>query len=426
MKRSLRVGALQLRAHDRAAFPSEYGRIEKRIVRLAAQTDLVVLPEGTIPGYVLGDDYADDGAVARAIDSLAAIAARTKTVIVAGAAISDRGVLYNAGLVIDRDGSVAGRADKVFLWHFDRRWFAPGERIAPIVTSVGTIGVLVCADGRMPGIAAALVDAGAEMLAMPTAWVSSGRTPGVLENPIADLLGPLRAYENGVPFVAANKCGVEREMVLYCGKSQIVSPDGAFAAIAGERDEEELLATVTLGEANPRRGPSLTMQERVPPSSGHIRVAVSAARLPCDIDERLRYLDAPDVVAPGEPQRLAALDAKVPVAVVDDATVNDPHGLPALRRIGYRVFVWNTRANAWTERLARARAGETRTYVITVDEAAGRAFVADPDYTVVCGTFGDYRIASCALDLAKTSQTLVVPGTDVAEGFERVHTLTRA
>jgi predicted amidohydrolase len=421
MRRSLRATALQLRAHDRAAFRDVRDAILERVEYAARGADLVVLPEGTIPAYVLGDDYTDNDDVARALDALADLAKRTKTVVVAGAAVRHEGELYNAGIVIDSDGSVAGRADKIFLWHFDRRWFSPGKRLAPIETSLGRLGVLVCADGRMPGIAAGLVDRGAEILVMPTAWVSSGRDPDALENPIADLLGRLRAYENGVPFVAANKCGVEREMVLYCGKSQIVSADGEVVAIAGEREPCEVSCALVLGDPSPRRSGAAGARRREAPTSGVLRVAVSASTLPADIDERLRLLEAGFVVAPDAAERLDALDAALPVALVDDAAVRDPYALSTLRRMGYRLFVWRTRGDDWTERLARARAGETRCYVVVLDEKNGRAFVVDPDYAIVCGTFDGYRIASCAIDVAKTAQTVVVPGTDVAEGLERVH-----
>ena len=69
---------------------------------------------------------------------------------------------------------------------------------------------------------------------MPTAWVTSGRDPTSLENVQADLLGRVRAYENRVPFVAANKCGSELGMVAYCGKSQIVDSRGEIVALANQ------------------------------------------------------------------------------------------------------------------------------------------------------------------------------------------------
>jgi predicted amidohydrolase len=424
MKRRIRVAAVQLRAHDRSGFAQAWRHIVSAVETAAAGSELVVLPEGTIPAYVLGNASVDRREIDDAIASLREIAARRHVAVVAGVAVRDGATLSNAGLVIDRDGSIAGRADKVFLWHFDRQWFTAGTRLVPIPTSLGNLGVLVCADGRMPEIARTLVDRGAELLVMPTAWVSSGRDPCSLENPIADLLGPIRAFENGVPFVAANKCGVEAGMVLYCGKSQIVDDAGTVVAIAAERDAETLHATLAVGEPHPHRASLPPLAARNSPPDGIVRIAVSAHDLPDDIDERLKILGCAYAVAPGDARRLDALDASIPVAVVDDALVLDPAGLPAYRRAGYRLALWSTRTTAWTAPLARARAGESRMYVIVFDPYSLRAFVADPDYAIVCGAFDEYRIASCAVDLHKAEQTQVVPGTDVAEGLERVHTLS--
>ncbi len=423
MKRSLRVAALQLRAHDRSAFDQVWPRIEARVEEAADDAELVLLPEGTIPAYVLGDDAMDDDAVHAAVERLRAIALRRSVLIVAGVAVREGSALYNAGLVIDRDGSLPGRADKIFLWHFDRRWFAPGARIEPIATSLGQLGVLVCADGRMPEISRALVDRGAEVLLMPTAWVSSGRDPRALENPIADLLGRVRAFENGVPFAAANKCGVEREMVLYCGKSQIVDDRGSVIALASESGEEILRASVEVGDPHPQRAPLPRPTPRRAPDAGTLRLSITAERPPPDLDRRLEMLESEYLVAPDSPERIALLDARVPTALVGDDDVLDPAGLGAYRRMGYRMAIWTTRATPWTTMLARARAGEFRMYIVVLDLSTPRAFVVDPDYAVVCGTFGAYRFASCTIDLARTALTVVVPGTDVAAGLERVHLL---
>ncbi|MHB8147141.1 MAG: carbon-nitrogen hydrolase family protein, partial [Vulcanimicrobiaceae bacterium] len=236
MTRTIRTAALQLRATARRAFvdawPQHLGAIEDA----ARHSDLLVLPEASIPAYVLGDDATDDAAIERAVAEVRGIARRHGTVIVAGVAQRDGMRLHNRALVIERNGAIAGHADKLFLWHFDRKWFEAGSAIEPVSTSLGKLGVLVCADGRIPGIARALVDRGAELLVMPTAWVTSGRDPEHLENAQADLLVRVRAFENGVPFIAANKCGVELAMVAYCGKSQIVAANGELLAIAGERD----------------------------------------------------------------------------------------------------------------------------------------------------------------------------------------------
>lgn len=425
MTRSIRVAAVQLRAHDRAAFPSSLDSIVSAAATAAATAQLVVLPEGTLPSYVLGDDPIDDAAVEGAIERLAQVARSSGAVLVAGAALrtADSESHYNGAIVVDRDGTVAGRADKLFLWHFDRRWFAPGQTLEPIATSLGKLGVLVCADGRIPTIARALVDRKADLLAMPTAWVTSGRDPSALENVQADLLARVRAYENGVPFVAANKCGAELGMVAYCGKSQIVDARGDVVAMAGQDTFETIAASVEIGDARPHRT-ALAKPPRRSPASSPLRLAISADRLPNDVDRRLDVLGAAHAVAPRlGSARFDALGAAVPAAIVGDAEVADPGGLVPYRRAGYALLIWETQGGRWTQPIARARALELRLYVVVLDSTAARAYAVDPDGSVVAGTFGDYRLASFTFDPRKVAETAVAPGSDVLEALALVASL---
>jgi predicted amidohydrolase len=251
--RQIAVAAVQLAAHDRAAFPGRWPDIRARIANAAEdRAGLVVVPEGTVPAYVIGEEPVDPQLLAAALHDLIKICAHTKAVVVIGAGRFAGERFFNSGLVVTADG-VIGSADKCFLWHFDERWFARGSALEPVDTPLGRLGVFVCADGRIPTIASTLVDRGAEILVMPTAWVTSGRDPAALENIQADLMIAVRARENGVPVVAANKCGTEARSVLYCGKSTIVAADGTIVA-RGSQDREEIVrAHVAIGPSLARR-----------------------------------------------------------------------------------------------------------------------------------------------------------------------------
>lgn len=408
MSRSLRIGALQMRAHDRSDFSRVSDEMLEQIAHAAHDLDLLVVPEGTIPAYVLGSADIDDRATDQAVTRIQEIAADSACVIVAGVARRFERKLYNSAIVVDRDGSIAGARDKIFLWAFDRKWFAPGERIEPIATTVGSLGVMICADGRMPGIARALVDRGAEILVMPTAWVTSGRNPNALENLQADLLAHVRAFENGVPFVAANKVGSERGMVLYCGKSQIVAPSGEVLAIASQHENALIETMVHLGDTLPQRmafdAPARVMQDAT-----NERVAFSPDAPPADLAERLSILDAQRYVTGDDP---SAIDAQ---------WIMDPGFLPEYRRAGAKLIIVNSiQSHPWLERVARARAAELRLYLIVFDRASDRAYAIDPDGAVFAGTTGDLRIATAPIDYARTAQTQVAPGTDVEAGIAAV------
>jgi predicted amidohydrolase len=421
----IRLAALQLRAHDRDDYERLRDSLFQRVQRAARDCDLLVLPEGTFPAYVLGDSSIDERLVGSVTAELSHIAREATCVIVAGAAVRRGDALYNGAIVVDRDGNLAGSAEKLFLWHFDRQWFAPGASIAPVRTSLGALGVLICADGRMPGIARALVDRGAEILVMPTAWVTSGRDPQRLENLQADLLGRVRALENGVPFVAANKCGVELNMVAYCGKSQIVSASGDVITLASQTDEELIRAELELQPASPYRCAPPNPSVRTSQPGRALRIAIECESLPPDLRSRLRILENDFALAATGKDDFAAIDAAIPAVRLDANDAFDPGVLVAYRLAGYRVAVLDAHAShPWLERVARARAAELRMYVIVFDRPQARAYAVDPDGALIAGTFGDFSMASFALDPQRTAQTLVAPGTDVATGIEFVQSLS--
>jgi predicted amidohydrolase len=422
MSRSIRVAAVQLRAHARADFASSVDATVASALAAAEHADLVVLPEGTFPAYVLESEDVDDAAIASALARLQDIAASKSCAIVAGAALRSGTKLRNAAVVIDTDGSIAGRAEKLFLWHFDRHWFEAGERIAPVRTSIGSIGAMICADGRIPWIARALVDRGADIIVMPTAWVTSGRDPALLENVQADLLARIRARENRVPFAGANKCGVELGAVAYCGKSQIVDAAGNVVAIASQHDPEIVRATVTIGASPISARANDEVTARAFSSVAPFRVAIALDAQALDIDRLRGFLDVDCVVAADD--GITELDRAIPTVAISDERAYDPVALPVYRQAGYRAAVWSVSASSeWTVAFARARALELRMYIVVFDRSENRAYAIDPDGAIIAGTFGEYRLASFTLDPRRTMETTVAPGTDIAEGLARVGTI---
>lgn len=418
------MAAVQPRAHDREDFETAWPRIAGLVADAArAGARLIVAPEGCAPAYVL--EGPDDGcATRRALDDLSSIACANGCTIVVGAARLHGGRLYNAAFVVDRDGEIAGTADKIFLWHFDRRWFAPGERLAPIPTSLGPLGVLVCADGRLPTLAATLVRDGARLLVMPTAWVTSGRDEASLENIQADLLARVRARENGVPFIAANKCGSERGYVRYCGKSQIIAADGTVLAIAPERDETTVVADVAVpqhGRRFARARRPLSPSHSAPTTPATIALAMDSGT---DSTRIARLLDADALLTPREPQQLAADDLLALIRLDDDGML-DPFVPAQARCDGAELAAWETHGDDldWIVRVARARAAELRIYVAAFVPARGRAFAVGPDGAVLCGTGDELRLALFRFDPAAVHATQVAPGTDILEGLRRVASL---
>ena len=154
--------------------------------------------------------------------------------------------IYNEAVLIAPDGTLVGRSAKRLMWHFDNRWFCAGKDYAVFDTAFGRVGLIICADGRMPEIMRLLCLDGAQIIVDPTAWVTYGTDPRSLTNPQADYMLAARAAENGAWFVAANKVGIERGTVVYCGRSVIIDPRGRKVSIASSDAEEIVAAEIVL------------------------------------------------------------------------------------------------------------------------------------------------------------------------------------
>jgi predicted amidohydrolase len=443
---------VQAGAHNREDFDSVWPHLVALVDEAGERgARLIVLPEATVPAYVLGTEPVPLEQIGRAFADLSALAQRHAAVIVYGGAkvVGER--TFNAAICIGPDGRELGYAAKQFLWHFDRRWFAPGETLAPIETPLGTLGLLVCADGRIPTIASTLVDRGATMLVMPTAWVTSGRDPGALENIQADLFANVRARENGVPFVVSNKVGIERASVAYCGKSAIIDGAGAFVSRGSERNEEIVFGEVAPVVPASRNSRALAARELLTRNARDAEDAVaarariafarpeapdvaglSASAVHADCD--LLIASGPSATAAGERAGVVPVSARdanrivaragVRFAVVTDDTVLDPEGLVAARMHGIDLFVWLTQdREGWATRFARTRAAELRAFVIAFDTENARSFVVDPDATVLAGTFDDFAMAAFVYDRGRSQATTVAPTTDVMAGLRVVESI---
>ncbi|HEY5014223.1 MAG TPA: carbon-nitrogen hydrolase family protein, partial [Acidimicrobiia bacterium] len=252
---TMRVAAAQLAAHDLDDAATALAEALAAVAEAGrAGAELCVLPEATYPAYVLGSAAAARAAIAQGPDPVAAFtdaARRASCAVVVGLVLEgspgleNHGLenpgLENAALLIDASGTVRIHAAKRFLWHFDRSWFVPG----PASEVSGEVGILVCADARLPEIGADLAARGARIIANPTAWVTAAPPPEGT-NSQAEFLWRVRALENGAVAIAATKVGTEAEAVMYAGRSQIVAADGEVVALASATEPELLVAEVEL------------------------------------------------------------------------------------------------------------------------------------------------------------------------------------
>lgn len=213
--------------------PAENLRALDDLPAIAGRADLVVLPEASArdfgePGSDLGP-YAEprDGPFATRLSELA-----TDAVFVAGMfeTAPDRDRPFNT--LVAAGPGVSASYRKIHL--YDSFGIRESDQLTagplrPVLIDVAgfRVGLMTCYDLRFPELARALVDAGAEVLAVPSAWVAGERKPEHWRT-----LLRARAIENTVWVLGAGQPGPR-----YTGHSLVVAPDGDVVAEAGEGAE---------------------------------------------------------------------------------------------------------------------------------------------------------------------------------------------
>jgi predicted amidohydrolase len=172
------------------------------------------------------------------------------------------GRLANRSFLIDQNGGIAARYDKIHMFDVDvsatETWresegFRPGNRAVIARTPLATLGLAVCYDLRFPHLFRALAQAGAEVLLVPAAFT---RPTGEAH---WEILLRARAIETGCFVLAAAQTGEHAGGRLTHGHSLAVTPWGQVLADAGRAPGVTLvdLDLAQVGEAR-HRIPALT------------------------------------------------------------------------------------------------------------------------------------------------------------------------
>jgi N-carbamoylputrescine amidase len=175
-------------------------------------------------------------------------AARDAHVVVVASLFEKRapGLYHNTAVVLDRDGSIAGRYRKMHIpddpEYYEKYYFTPGDLgFTPIDTSIGRLGVLVCWDQWYPEAARLMALAGAELLIYPSAIGYDDATddPAEQARQLGAWQGAQRghAIANSLAVVTSNRVGVEGDSgteIRFWGHSFVYGAQGETLAEAGE------------------------------------------------------------------------------------------------------------------------------------------------------------------------------------------------
>ena len=227
-------------------------RIVSDLVRRARDdgADFVMTPENTgltEPIGKLRREKARDEANHPVLAALREVAQETGVWLLIGSLAVDlsreldtgqgEGRLANRSYLLDSSGAIIARYDKIHMFDVDlaggesyreSNAFRPGGRMVLAETPWGVLGMTVCYDLRFPHLYRALAQAGADFLAVPSAFtVPTGKAHW-------HVLIRARAIENGCFVFAPAQWGEHAEGRRTYGHSLIVDPWGEVLADAGE------------------------------------------------------------------------------------------------------------------------------------------------------------------------------------------------
>jgi len=168
--------------------------------------------------------------------------AKTYRVWLLGGTIAIRaggGRIYNSSLLINDNGDIAARYDKVHLFdvrlrggesHMESRLVKRGRSPLCADTPFGRAGLSVCYDLRFPELYRRMVSEGAGLLFVPAAFTYK---TGLAH---WEVLLRARAIENQCYLIAPAQTGIHNDTRRTYGNSMIIDPWGKILARAGEEE----------------------------------------------------------------------------------------------------------------------------------------------------------------------------------------------
>jgi len=177
------------------------------------------------------------------------------------------GLYHNTAVVIDNDGSIAGKYRKMHIpddpAYYEKFYFTPGDLgFNPIDTSVGRLGVLVCWDQWYPEAARLMAMSGAEILIYPTAigWESTD-SDDERQRQFDAWVTIQRGHSvaNGIPVISVNRTGYESDPsgvtngIQFWGNSFVCGPQGEFLYRSGEGEDVRIVEIDKQRTENVRR-----------------------------------------------------------------------------------------------------------------------------------------------------------------------------
>jgi len=229
-------------------------------IRHCGGADLIILPEIWNVGFMSFDRYIPEAEEANGetLELLRGLARETGSHIHSGSFVEKSGDRYtNASRLISPDGEIQAVYRKIHLFGYNSKEtqiLTPGDSVVVVETPLGKIGMAACYDLRFPELFRAMVDQGAEIFLVCSAWPYPRLEPWLMFNRV-------RALENQCFLVSSNSVGMNQG-TQFVGHSMIVNPWGTI--LAGGGDEEIIVrANIDLSDLRDARKRFPALADRV-------------------------------------------------------------------------------------------------------------------------------------------------------------------
>jgi predicted amidohydrolase len=255
---TLKIASIQMDVSDR--LPQDNRTRAAALIDRAAGSDLIVLPELWNVGYFSFDKYqiGSETAEGETIEMIRAKAREHRVCIMSGSIIEREGDnLFNTNYLIDSEGKILGKYRKIHLFGFgskEKQLLTAGTDVVALRTAFGCVGLSTCYDLRFPELFRSMLEMGAEVFIVSSAWPKARLNHWILFN-------QARALENLSFLISANCVGVSGGVEL-AGHSMVVDPYGNPIADAGE-SEAIMTATIDLKEVSKARSEFPAVEDRV-------------------------------------------------------------------------------------------------------------------------------------------------------------------
>lgn len=224
------VASIQLEISDHDTKEQRLVHVEE-LMNQVSGVDLIVLPEVWNIGYFSFDLYheASETVEGETVSRMAQKAKSLGAYVLAGSIVERAGgKLFNTSVLLDRRGRIVATYRKIHLFGYgskERTLLSPGDKTVVVGTELGVFGLSTCYDLRFPELYRTMIDRGAEIFLVTSAWPYPR-----LEHWMA--LNQVRAFENQCFLISSNCVGQNRGK-QFLGHSMVVDPWGTLLASGG-------------------------------------------------------------------------------------------------------------------------------------------------------------------------------------------------